>query len=545
MATITRFADLHCHPHMRSFNWLHKHRRPESKSKYNPWWIVLPKKRPEDKGKRAAAYTQCDMAKVTNGDLKLAFASLYPLEKGWVTGRKDTDQEVAKNLNKLLGENMFNESISVFANKLLRFIGNDKGGDMAVRDIIQAIFMKIPMRRINFVQSRRYNYFDELLEEKKFLDKRNNKQTSTKLFIPAHKRLFVNKKKRLAEEGENLTATGEFVMAKNGKHVTEIIDKNKTAFVLTIEGANVFNSHEDFESIRSKIEQVKNWNEPIFFITFTHHFYNFLAGHAHSIPDAGNLLLDQSEGLDSGFTEKGRKVLQYLLSIDEAGEFKPEDNGRRILIDIKHLNAVSRKEFYNDFVLSSLKTEHPIPVIASHVAYAGVETLQELISKMGEEKDGTTSERFGHKFNNWNINLCDEDVINIYKSKGIIGINLDQRVLGISKKDIKKEDTHANYLWQNIKGMMLAVVRSDDPELISKKEITQTFCLGTDFDGFIDPINKYPTVMDFRQLAEDLIRVINNDPDKDLLLFGEEVERFVQKICFDNAYHFVINNFKE
>jgi microsomal dipeptidase-like Zn-dependent dipeptidase len=162
---------------------------------------------------------------------------------------------------------------------------------------------------------------------------------------------------------------------------------------------------------------------------------------------------------------------------------------------------------------------------------------------MKEEKDGDTAERHGHKFNNWNINLCDEDVINIYKSKGIIGINLDQRVLGVSKNDVNKEETHAGYVWQNIKGMMLAVIDSNDPEITSKKEITDTFCLGTDFDGFIDPVNKYPTVMDFKQLAEDLVQVINNDPDKDTVLFGTDVEVFVKKICFDNAHDFVVANF--
>ena len=91
----------------------------------------------------------------------------------------------------------------------------------------------------------------------------------------------------------------------------------------------------------------------------------------------------------------------------------------------------------------------------------------------------------------------------------------------------------------------MAVIRSDDPELTSKKEIVHTFCLGTDFDGFIDPVNKYPTVMDFEQLAKDLIEVIKSDPDKDTLLFGTDVEMFVKKICFDNAYNFVVANFKE
>ena len=233
-----------------------------------------------------------------------------------------------------------------------------------------------------------------------------------------------------------------------------------------------------------------------------------------------------------------------FLGIDMDGLYKPDEFGRRILIDVKHLNAISRNEYYRDFVMPSLKTDNPIPVVASHVAYSGKEKLQELIAGMEDEKDNDFTERYGHKFNNWNINLCDEDVINIYKSKGLIGINLDQRVLGVSKEDVKKEETHANYVWQNIKAMMLAVINSNDPEITSKKEITQIFCLGTDFDGFIDPLNKYPTVMDFEQLRLNLIEVIENDPDKDKLLFDLEVETFVKKICFDNAYDFVIKNFK-
>lgn len=543
MSSITRFADLHCHPHMRSFNWLHNHRKPEQYSKYNPWWIILPKKKSERKGVRAAAYTQCDMAKVTNGNLRLGFLSLYPLEKGWVIGREDSIELVAKNLKKLLGDNKLNECVSVFLNRVLQFIGNDRGGKFAIRDIIQSIYMKIPLSRINFVQSKNYDYFKELKEEREYLLKRNEQETSTKLFVPFVKRLFVNKKKILARDKKKLTATGTYVLAKSGKNVEEVINENQTAFVLTIEGANVFNTYDDFSEIKHKIDEVKQWEQPLFFITFTHHFNNYLAGHAHSIPDAGNLLLDQSEGMNSGFTHKGIKVLRHLLSIDENGTYLPDKFGRRILIDVKHLNAKSRQEYFSNYVLPSLNSANPIPVIASHVAYSGVEKTDDLVNRMVSEKDGDFSERYGHKFNSWNINLSDEDVVNIYKSDGLIGINFDQRVLGLDKKDIKRKETHANYVWQNIKAMMKAVTLSNDPQIKSKKEIINTFCLGTDFDGFIDPLNKYPTVMDFKQLGDDLIELIKADSEKESMLFGATVEMFVQKICFDNAYDFVVTNF--
>ncbi|WP_340113174.1 hypothetical protein [Maribellus mangrovi] len=543
MTTVNRFADLHCHPHMRSYNWLHKRRRPEKQSRYNPWWIVLPKQKSEEKGKRAAAYTQCDMAKITNGNLKLAFVSLYPLEQGWVTGRKDSKKIVARNLKKFLGDTVLNEVVSSVLNRFLRFIGNDEGGGLAVRDFIQAIYMKIPLRRVNYVQSRHYDYYKELNEEREFLLKRNEKPTETELYIPFPKRLFVSKKKVLENHAGDLKANGTYEIALNGADVEKIVKNDKTAFVLTIEGANVFNSHEDYKAIEQKLAQIKRWEQPLFFITFTHHFYNHLAGHAHSIPDIGNLLLDQSEGMNTGITEKGKKVLRYLLALDENGKYVPMKLGRRILIDVKHLSARARREYYKEFVLPSLKTDHPIPVIASHVAYSGVKTLDDHITRMPDEKNGDFSERYGHKFNNWNINICDEDVVIIFKTGGVVGINLDQRVLGVAKDDIEKNETHASYVWQNIKSMMKAVVLSDDPEIKSKKEIVNTFCLGTDFDGFIDPLNSYPTVLDFKQLAGDLIAEIEADPEKESLLFGVSHEKFVQKVCFDNAFDFVVKHF--
>lgn len=543
MTNVNRFADLHCHPHMRSYNWLHKRRRPEKQSRYNPWWIVLPKQKSEEKGKRAAAYTQCDMAKITNGNLKLAFVSLYPLEQGWVTGRKDSKKIVARNLKKYLGDTILNEVVSSVLNRFLKFIGNDEGGGLAVRDFIQAIYMKIPLRRVNYVQSRHYDYYKELNEEREFLLKRNEKHTETELYIPFPKRLFVSKKKVLEKHARDLKAKGTYEIAVNGADVDQLIKDDKTAFVLTIEGANVFNSHEDYEAIEQRLAQIKSWEQPLFFITFTHHFYNHLAGHAHSIPDVGNLLLDQSEGMNTGITEKGKKVLRYLLALDKNGKYDPVKFGRRILIDVKHLSAKARQEYYKEFVLPSLKTDHPIPVIASHVAYSGVKTLDDHIARMPDEKNGDFSERYGHKFNNWNINICDEDVVTIYKTGGVVGINLDQRVLGVAKDDIEKNETHASYVWQNIKSMMKAVVLSDDPDIKSKKEIVNTFCLGTDFDGFIDPLNSYPTVLDFKQLAGDLIAEIDADPEKEKLLFDLSTEKFVQKICFDNAFDFVVKHF--
>ncbi|MBN2173619.1 MAG: hypothetical protein JW731_05785 [Bacteroidales bacterium] len=544
----TKFADLHCHPHMRSFNWLHKPKKPEEKSKYNPWWLILPKFKAAEEGKRAAAYSQCDMAKVVNGNLRLVFASLYPMEKGWVTGSNNLVRDRILDLRKILGDNAFNDFLSDTLNLFLKpfffKLGQDKGKQIALRDFAQAVFMKLPFSRINFFQSENYDYFYELNEERKYLAKGNGIVSETYIFIPWIKNIFVSKKKIRKEHPDEVDARGTYVIAKNGTHVKKIIEENKTAFVLSIEGSNVFNSHEPVANVLKKLEQVKDWEEPILFITFCHHFYNFLAGQAHSLPDVANILVDQKKGLDEGFTNTGWDVIRYLLSLDKDNNYKPQDLKRRILIDVKHMNAISRSEFYREIIVPCLEKGDKIPVLASHVAYSGRETLMDMITDMGNEKDGFLAEKNGHIFNAWNINVCDEDILTVFKTGGLIGINFDQRVLGLSKEDFNNEEKHAFCIWQNMKACMMAVLNSTENNLPPKENAVNMICIGTDFDGYIDPVNKYPTVLEFDQFRKDLIQVIANDPDKDKLLFNKYTpEDLVDKICFGNAYDFVVKNF--
>ena len=544
-----KFADLHCHPHMRSFNWLHKPRKDVLKSKYHPWYIILPKFKSAKKGKRAAAYSQCDMVQVANGNMKLAFVSLYPLEKGWVTGSKNLVKGRLIDLQKLIGDNAFNDflsdSLSLALKPLVYLMGQDKKRMIALRDFMQAIFMKLPLGKINFYQSDKYNYFRELKNERQYILKKNNITTRSEIFIPLQKRLFINRRKIRRKHPLETDATGKYVLAENGTHVKNIIEAENMAFVLTIEGSNVFNTKESLADVKTNIKEVKSWHEPIFFITFSHHFYNYLAGHAHSIPDVGNLLLDQSEGLKEGFTTEGWEVVRLLLSLDTENNFKQEEYGHRILIDVKHLNAISRQQYYEEIIKPCMAKGDKIPIIASHVAYSGQESLTELIANMDNEVDGYFAEKNGHKFNAWNINLCDEDVLNIFKSGGLIGVNFDQRVLGIPKEVKNDKEVHIKYLWQNMKAMMTAVLESNNTDLPPKENVVELLSLGTDFDGYIDPVDKYATVLDFKEFRHDLLSTINADTEKDKFLFNQySVEDLVEKICFQNAYDFVVEYFK-
>ncbi len=542
-----KFADLHLHPHMRSFNWLHEPGKDESQTKYDPWWIILPNFKKAEAGKRAASYSQCDLAQIVNGNMKLAIVSLYPLEKGWVTGAKNITKGRIIDLHKLLGNNALNDFASETANLIVKplffLLGKDKKQHVAVRDFMQTVFMKLPYKKINFFQSDNYNYFNELKEERKYLLKKNDIETSTDLFVPWQKKLFTKKSKLRKKHADRLIAKGTYVFAKSGDHVKEIIDSGKIAFVLSIEGTNVFNSDKPLAEVIKNIKEVKNWDEPLLFITFSHHFYNFLAGQAHSLPNIANLVLDQSEGLTKGFTDDGWEVLRFLLSLDKDNKYQPDQMGRRILIDVKHLNARARLEYYKNIIEPCLIKGDRIPVIASHVAYSGRKTLVDHIADMSNEKDGFMAERYGHQFNAWNINICDEDILTIFKTGGRIGVNFDQRILAIPKKDIPKKDRHMSYFWQNMKSMMKVVLESDEVKTSEKEKVLNMICLGSDFDGYIDPADKYATVLDLQEFRADLINEIDKDPEKEKFMFDKyNAEDIAEKICFQNAFDFVVEN---
>ncbi|MFC2100423.1 hypothetical protein ACFLRZ_01195 [Bacteroidota bacterium] len=553
---MNRFADLHCHPHMRSFNWLRHKKNDRKKIDFHPWHVVLSKLKAKKKGKRASAYSQCDLIKLHHGNVRLSFVSLYPLEKGWVTGIDDiSDKNYIKAMKSLIKNKFFRGLLMLpknFLTDLIIRIGRDKGTIPAIRDFFESLYMKIPVKRINFLQSKYYDYFSELIKEREFITSRNNQETVSLIYFSAFRRFFTSKKKKKKMFDENpreFKATGTYEIATDGKHLRKIIDEsNKLAFVFTIEGANVFNTikENDYDKIIEKIDVIKNWNTPVFFISFAHHFNNGLCGHAHSIPEMGKLFLSQSIKMNEGFSTLGKQILKYLLSLDNDLNKNEEKYKRRILIDVKHMSAQSRKYYYREIIDKCREKGDHIPIIASHMAYSGIKDLQSLIEQAAFEDDQNAAFSPSKPFNIWNINLSDEDVIEIFKSGGIIGVNFDQRVLGVPPKEKDKsysQDEWMPFFWRNLKGMMRVILNSDLNIPYDKSKLVNLFGLGTDFDGYIDPMDEYPTVLEFDKFKQDLVRIIKADDENEDFLFGLSPEKFADKVCFENAYDFAVTNF--
>jgi hypothetical protein len=135
----------------------------------------------------------------------------------------------------------------------------------------------------------------------------------------------------------------------------------------------------------------------------------------------------------NGLTGEGKKMIKAL---DERG----------ILTDTKHMSVVARKEFYEFRKREGITS----PIVCSHGGLTGIwfdqsdEKFTDYVletRKIGEHqrmrlgkpvkyKKGKVYDQIG--FNSSTINLFNEDVEEIFDSDGLLGISLDQRVLGYS-----------------------------------------------------------------------------------------------------------------
>ena len=159
-----------------------------------------------------------------------------------------------------------------------------------------------------------------------------------------------------------------------------------------------------------------------------------------------------------------------------------------------------------------------------------------------------------NNFNNWSINLSDDEIIEIFDSNGIIGLNFDERILSgkhtlddyhskFTKKDIKNKSLELRKFWtqqmiENILGIVGAVVNSDQVEETEKAKIWNMLAIGTDFDGMINPEDGFITAEEFADFRILVLELLPQQTGIDNFLQGLSVEQVVDKFMYDNAYNF-------
>ncbi|QED26647.1 hypothetical protein FRD01_05175 [Microvenator marinus] len=536
------FADLHNHPGFYTFNRLRNHPEEDDPSKFNPWFV------PQDedlgameKGERGRSYAQADVPKLLKSGTRLVFMSSCPIEKGFFWGHMNESGErhpfVLEAMKLMSGLTFLEGGVN-----LLRGDGKAALGAATrvlanrgpLRKFVQKVFMRYGMKRITFLASDAYDYWSEFLLEYEFFRSKSGVRQSGEV--------------RWREDGvdKKESVTGRYQMIRSSDQLTSVIElSDDVGLILTIEGAYVFSIGPSGKPVSpelmfERIETLKTLEFPLFFITLAHHFDNGICGHAHSVPDAAGLVMDQTPRLNEGFERKGDlglKVTRKLLGIDE--DLNDLDE-RRIHIDCKHMSAQTRKEYYAEIIepYNEKHPKRPIPVIVSHGAYSGVATLDELIAAAPNESDNHHSPPFYA----WNINLADEDVTMVWKSKGLIGLVFDQRVCGVPPRASVPDDMWADVVMRQIFALVDVVMADDRLKASQKASIWDCICIGSDFDGMIDPLSRYATVLDFDLFEEDLRKVLQRYAHTRMIeKIG--VDKLVEKIAWKNAYEFALRNF--
>ncbi len=313
----------------------------------------------------------------------------------------------------------------------------------------------------------------------------------------------------------------ELTFPHNGQEFELVMeDDSKIIALPSIEGAHALISgtlsydkfNLDVARIIDNIKQIKQHPVRPVFITFTHHFFNGLAGHAHSIYELTKIL-DQSFGLGNPIGTDGWRVIRCLLGLDASCGQWP------ILIDTKHFSLAARRQYY-DFV--SKEMDYSLPIINSHAAYSGSQTIENVIYSYPP---------FSHN----QTNISAEEVYHIWRSKGLIGINFDQNVLWAGPK---VPDAHK--IMENIVSMVQGSLdyAHTTGQQMPDETIWDIFSIGTDFDGFIDPVDSYPSPLSFAALEKDLLQVFSQSQQFRNLPVKISTELFVRKFMQDNIVQF-------
>ncbi len=533
-----KYADLHCHPHSRAFHWMRHTKYEDKQAKYHPWNIVLSNFKKQEKGKRAFSYSQCDPVKLWNGETKLVFASLYPFEKGFYKGGEIDQNKLIRILDVLSTSGLgFLNPVRWFQ-AIFAFVTGAPTILKIARVFLQSLLMRMPIRRIKFFISDKYDYYEELIKERDFLLSKSGQTTKNEIYIPSIRRLYKSVRKLRRKYPESLDATGIYHVCSDFQEVESILSQNQIAMVLTIEGLHALGTDTDLDKVEDRIDELKQWSKPVFFITFAHHFNNFLGGHAHSMPDALRILADQTDGMNGGLLPQGERVIRRLLSLDD-GLNKDASLGHRILIDLKHTSAESRKWYYDHIVQPCLEKGDTIPVILSHVGYSGWDTLKQTIDYAVHENDTELKDSFYP----WNINACGEDVFWTAKTGGLIGLCFDQRILGDRKDHVNSIDL----IWRNLKAMVDVIIKSDELSETQKANCWSYFTLGTDFEGYIDPTQDYGNSLLFDDFEDALLGKLKDLQEIDgatyYLNSASDAEIASRKICFENAKAFLHQHF--
>lgn len=271
---------------------------------------------------------------------------------------------------------------------------------------------------------------------------------------------------------------------------------------------------------------------PVCIMTLNHFMWNGLSGHAKTFGQVEGYFLDQSQGMNTGVTPLGEKVIAKMLD---------KESGRRILIDVKHMSIESRKWYYDYLRDLHLKGD-TVPVVATHATVSGESwtTINPARNGNGQNKSSW--------LNQMPISMFDEDIVEIYLSRGMIGLMLDKYRVGGNKGNALVDESRAGSVQRRTAYVHLLVANMlEIVDVIKCKEAWDIISIGSDFDGMISAMETYDQAIKMPSLREDLLAYFNDPVDLfDLFpkrkvqryMYGMSAEEIVDKVMGGNLVAF-------
>lgn len=523
-------VDIHCHPSGKPYMSGRSNPRHTPFETYDneiQAWLLGRLRSVLENLSHVKLATQSNFDNLHRGNVRVVIASLTPLEKAFLVANLQADNFLNDNLKALVTEKQtpWEDTIkSKVVNALTGF------------DVDDIDFAKKSMR----------NYFyDGLVPEYNYLTSFDAEQNKAK----EYRVKFVKNYQAIEDALAGDTPVICVITSIEGAHTLSSQVPNM-AFLRRDQGQSHENDPDDFTTLIeyvNNIETMKQWPFVPLFISLNHHFWNGLGGHAKSLMKLIGTIVSQSEGLNEGLKELGKEVIKLLLKTS---------NGPRILIDIKHMSPQCRIDFYAFIKNEYWKKNDKFPLVCSHTGIVTkCRTLAELLR---QDDDAELLDNTNYLHEN-SINLCKEDVLLIAETRGLIGIQLDEkRVAGNTIIEIIKKNKKLGL--KELRRQYVKVLFANLFEIVQitgNKQGWDLLTIGSDYDGLINHLDFYPNTAEMPVLRNDMLDFLN-DPeeisqpgfkyrlsltDMKALMFDLAPAEIIDKVFAGNAMAFLKANF--
>lgn len=476
---------------------------------------------------------------------------------------------------------------------------------ITIRQINHWAVTGLSMKRLKTIYKKNNSSFDEFKGEYSFMVA----QRETVAGNPSLIKPVKNKAELIANYKGGHTS---LVISLEGGHILhgDYISVNKQYNAAIMDAAGQ-------QEVLNNVDSIKDLPHRVFFITLGHFCWNGIVGFAKSLdlddtqkrawlrrlstsekfrarlfrkyssgvmgqtyikvkkPDPAKRCTCQRDQAES--TTLGWDVINRLLA-------KSGRHQAPVYIDVKHMDIDARFEYYRYLIENKRKD---IPIIASHVAVSGkdsiwakytglcpvfdqYEEVEDLNAFVDKHKNRIqcpftpVKERLDtmNWFYPWSINISNEEIPIIYASDGIIGLSLEERVLG--KNRANYNDT--NYIsllgsflqskgystekidtifWMQplLRNIFYVAMHSGRSDATAWNHIS----IGSDFDGIAKPVRYCPTVTfipNLHSLLKEAIPLFREFAKLDIsVLRGLSPEEIADRIIFKNGERFILKYF--